>query len=422
VRRGVRATPFIAVAVFSVLVIVKRQLVARQQMIDELQRSRLGTEHARRHLALVAQGTQALMGSREDESSALRSLVGVMVPEFADWCAVDAVEDGEIRRLAAAHARSRRRRAGPSGSWWWRTSYTLAATSGSLTGATSSPFNIAAGSASKLAFTTSPSNSTGGVAFGTQPVVLIQDAFGNTVISDSTSSVTLAVTSGTGTSGAALTCTPATAINGVASFAGCKIDKAGTGYTLTATSGSLTSATSNPFNITVGPASKLAFNTSPSNSTGGVAFGTQPVVTVQDAGGNTVISDSTSSVTLAITSGTGTSGAALSCAPATAVNGVASFSGCKIDKAGMGYTLTATSGSLASATSSPFNITVGSASKLAFTTSPSNSAVGQVFPTQPVVAVQDAGGNPHGHWRSPSGNEQLVQHQRSPGDHLTEYK
>ncbi|MGH8976118.1 MAG: hypothetical protein ACRD0C_23260, partial [Acidimicrobiia bacterium] len=103
--RGVRATPFIAVAVFTVLVIVKRQLTSRQLMIDELQRSRLGTEHARRHLALVAQGTQALMASPEDERAALRALVGVMVPEFADWCAVDVVQDGEINRLASAHSR-----------------------------------------------------------------------------------------------------------------------------------------------------------------------------------------------------------------------------------------------------------------------------------------------------------------------------
>ncbi|MGH8973287.1 MAG: response regulator, partial [Acidimicrobiia bacterium] len=101
----VRATPFIAVAVFTVLVIVKRQLTSPQLMIDELQRSRLGTEHARRHLALVAQGTQALMASPEDERAALRALVGVMVPEFADWCAVDVVQDGEINRLASAHSR-----------------------------------------------------------------------------------------------------------------------------------------------------------------------------------------------------------------------------------------------------------------------------------------------------------------------------
>ncbi len=103
-RRAVRATPFMAVAVFTVLLIVKRQLLARQQMIEELERSRLGIEHARRHLALIAKGTQALMGSLEDERSALRSLVGEVVPDFADWCAIDVVEAGEMSCAAAAHS------------------------------------------------------------------------------------------------------------------------------------------------------------------------------------------------------------------------------------------------------------------------------------------------------------------------------
>src|SRR5204863_962858 len=45
---------------------------------------------------------------------------------------------------------------------------------------------------------------------------------------------------------------------------------------------------SSAFNITVGPAAKLAFTTQPGNGTGGTAFTTQPAVTLQDAGGNTV--------------------------------------------------------------------------------------------------------------------------------------
>src|SRR5207245_7166006 len=81
------------------------------------------------------------------------------------------------------------------------------------------------------------------------------------------------------------TANPKTAVAGVATFVGCKIDKAGTGYTLTASDGSLASATSATFNITVGPAAKLPLTHQYSNSTGGVSFATQPKVTVQDAGG-----------------------------------------------------------------------------------------------------------------------------------------
>ena len=52
-----------------------------------------------------------------------------------------------------------------------------------------------------------------------------------------------------------LTCTanPKAAVAGIATFAGCKIDKAGTGYTLTATATGLTSAASNAFNVARGP-------------------------------------------------------------------------------------------------------------------------------------------------------------------------
>jgi PAS domain S-box-containing protein len=44
------------------------------------------------------------MGTLEDERSALRSLVGEIVPDFADWCAADVVEDGEMSCAAAAHS------------------------------------------------------------------------------------------------------------------------------------------------------------------------------------------------------------------------------------------------------------------------------------------------------------------------------
>jgi hypothetical protein len=213
---------------------------------------------------------------------------------------------------------------------------------------------VTAAAASKLAFTQQPSSSTGGVAFGTQPKVAVEDQYGNTVTTN-TSSVTLAI--GTNPGPGTLTCAtnPLAASAGVASFSGCAIDKTGTGYTLTATDGSLTSATSSAFNVTVGPAAKLAFTQQPPGARTGVAFTTQPQVAVRDAGGNTVTTN-TSSVTLAI--GTNPGSGTLTCAtnPLAASAGVASFSGCAIDKAGTGYTLTATDGSLTSATSGSFDV------------------------------------------------------------------
>jgi hypothetical protein len=140
------------------------------------------------------------------------------------------------------------------------------------------------GAPAKLAFTQHPSGSTGGVAFTTQPVVAVQDANGNTVITH-TSSVSLAITNPTG---ATLSCTanPKAAVAGIATFAGCKIDKAGT-YTLTATAASLTAAISNSLTVSAGAAAKFAFRTSPVSGTASNSATLGPItVQAQDLGGN----------------------------------------------------------------------------------------------------------------------------------------
>jgi hypothetical protein len=272
--------------------------------------------------------------------------------------------------------------------------YTLTATASGLTSTISTAFAITPGTASKLVVTTSPAGASGGSAFGTQPVVAVEDAAGNTVTSDA-SQVSLAITSGTGTSGATLTCAPVTASSGVATFSGCSIDKSGTGYTLTATDGSLTPGVSGTFTVTEGTAFQVGFVQEPSSSVSQVAFTTQPKVAVQDRGGNTVTTDSSTSVTLAITSGTGTAGATLACStnPVTVSSGVATFAGCKVNKAGTGYTLTATDGSLQSGTSTAFAITPAPASQLVVTQQPSGASGGTAFTTQPTISVEDPSGN-----------------------------
>jgi DNA-binding beta-propeller fold protein YncE len=212
------------------------------------------------------------------------------------------------------------------------------------------PIAAAPGGAAQLAFTTIPTNAAPGTSFSSQPVVAVEDAAGDTVTSDA-STVTLAITSGTGAGTATLTCTPGSsltvaAVNGVAAFSGCSIDTSGTGYTLTATDNSLAPAISPAFNIAnaaPGPATQIVFTAAPGGDAPGAAFASQPVVTVEDANGSTVGTD-TSSVTLSITPGTGTSGANLTCSgglSVAAVGGVATFRGCAIDTAGADYTLTA---------------------------------------------------------------------------------
>jgi alpha-L-rhamnosidase len=117
--------------------------------------------------------------------------------------------------------------------------------------------------ASQLVVTTQPSASTvAGVAFAQQPVVTIEDQFGNTVTSgaDSTVSVGLALTTGTGALGGTISMN---AVNGVADFTGkgLSINYVGTDKVLTATAtvaaGTRTTTTGPAFAITLPPISIL---------------------------------------------------------------------------------------------------------------------------------------------------------------------
>ncbi|MDQ1385514.1 MAG: trimeric autotransporter adhesin [Actinomycetota bacterium] len=274
--------------------------------------------------------------------------------------------------------------------------YTLHAADGSLDTATSNVLNITAAGAAKLAFTTQPSAvATGGTNFAAQPVVTVQDASGNTVLTDNTG-VTLSITT---PAGAALGCTPnngpLAAVNGVATFAGCDIDLASlTPYTLHAADGSLTVATSTDITVSAGGAARLAFTTQPSTAaTGGTDFAAQPVVTIQDAGGNTVTGNNTD-VTLTLTT---PAGASLGCTSntVTASAGVATFAGCNVNLASVTpYTLHAADNTIATATSTGITVSVGDAAQLGFVTQPSDTATGGTnFASQPAVAIQDAGGN-----------------------------
>ncbi len=275
--------------------------------------------------------------------------------------------------------------------------FTVTVTVTDTAGATAShdfPLTITSfGPATKLVFTQQPSNSIAGAAFTTQPQVAVEDSVGNIVTTDS-STVTLAITSGTPTSGGpgALSGCTQTETSGVITFSGCKINTPGTGYKLHATDGSLTAANTAAFNITIGTATQLVFTQQPSNSTAGAAFATQPQVAVEDSVGNIVTTDS-STVTLAITSGTPTSGGpgALSGCTQTETSGVITFSGCKINTTGTGYKLHATVGSLTAADSSAFNITIGAASK--FLVTPSTSTPNAGSPFNVTLTAQDAGGN-----------------------------
>ena len=280
------------------------------------------------------------------------------------------------------------------------TGYRLLASASGATSGESNLFNVTAGAADKLFIFTQPTRGTPGGAFATQPLVEVQDSLGNRVTSDSTTDVTLAITTNPGSG--TLTCSGGLtkeAVSGLATFSGCSINNVGVGYRVTATSSpALTAAVSSLFDVS----DRLVFTTQPSASTGaGTAFASQPIVAVRAGASNTATHDQATVVVLSIKAGTGATGATLTCDSGlsrTVVNGVATFTGCRIDKISPTspanpYKIVAAAISLTAAESTNVAIVAGAAAKLGFTAQPNAGVASQAFPIQPVVAVQDAGGN-----------------------------
>lgn len=207
--------------------------------------------------------------------------------------------------------------------------------------------------ATQLAFSVQPSNTVAGEAISPAVQVEIRDA-GGVLVAGARDAVTLAI--GTNPGSGTLSGTKiVNAVGGIATFSGLSIDKAGNGYTLAASSGSLTGAASTGFTVSPGTIAQLLFTTQPpANVEGNVTISPAVQVTLRDAFGNTV---PTGSVTMAIgTAPWPQPGSRLSgTLTADAVNGVATFVDLRVDKPGRGYTLVASSGG-ASGASIPFRV------------------------------------------------------------------
>ena len=142
--------------------------------------------------------------------------------------------------------------------------------------------------------------------------------------------------------------------------------------------------------VEVAGAPILTFTRQPAGATGGSPFGTQPQVTSMDKFGNLRSGDV---ITLAVN--TSTTPGVLTCPTATTNgSGIATFSGCSIDRVGS-YTLRATTPGQAGAipVSNSISITVGIPARLVFYQKPTLAVANVAFPTQPIVAVADLGGN-----------------------------
>lgn len=181
------------------------------------------------------------------------------------------------------------------GSWTLGTAAgpdTLTGTSSGLSGsptiftATATP-----GPATKLAFTQQPTSAQAGVPITPAVQVSAQDAYGNTAPSYATAVAVAIGTNppGTGVLSGTTSVLPSA---GAATFANLSIDKTGSGYTLVASSGSLSGATSSGFNISpsttpAGSKSTLIASTGTITASSG-ASSTLITVTVRDTFSNPI--------------------------------------------------------------------------------------------------------------------------------------
>jgi hypothetical protein len=144
---------------------------------------------------------------------------------------------------------------------------------------------------------------------------------------------------------------------GVATFSDLRLDRATSGYALTAAANGLPSVTSDTFAVVPGPAAQLTFTVGPSAVSQGAVVAPPVVVTAFDSLDNAA-TDFTGDVRLVLRQNGTVVNGALSGGTATAVAGVATFANLRINNAGAAYTLAAAFGGAAPlAESAPFTVT-----------------------------------------------------------------
>ena len=213
-----------------------------------------------------------------------------------------------------------------------------------------------AGVATRLLFAKHPADVTAGDIIAPAVKVRVVDAEDRTV-TGSNVSITIAITGSTGTAGAVLSGTlirPTVA--GVATFDDLSIDKSGSGYTLRATAGTLTPDISVSFGVSAAApiATGLAFVVEPGRTEPGDSISPGVQVAILDQFGQPHPT-ATSTVDLQL-SGTPSGATLTGTTSVQAIAGIATFPDLRIDQAGNGYTLVATSSGLTGATTTSFDI------------------------------------------------------------------
>ena len=253
---------------------------------------------------------------------------------------------------------------------------------------------VATGAATALKFLQSPPTVAAiNTALTPAPVVAVVDVGGN-VVTSATGTPSVSVTGGNNAA-AAVTGTSVALAQGQASYGALEFTggASATPVTLTFSLSGLSSISAT-LSLSTGVVTQLVVSQSPStNTTDGVAFSTQPVISLEDANG--VVVPTTGSISVSASAGAVTFAAGSN----NLVNGVATFSAFTVSGTSGSVTLTFTPPSALASVVSPKNVVVvvsqATPSQLVVTTQPTKStASGAVLTTEPVVAVTDTNGNP----------------------------
>jgi hypothetical protein len=276
-------------------------------------------------------------------------------------------------------------------------SYIVTAVYRSWTAVSSASGNITVvlPASNQLAFGQGPGNATAGAAISPAVTVTVQ-SIGLVPVANVPVTLSLGNNPGAGTLSG--TVTASTNLLGVVTFSNLSIDKAGTGYTLTASSSGLTPVSSRSFNITPAAAKTLQITTAPTSGAASALANLGPIsVQRLDAFGNLVTAGDLAVGLSSSATGTGlfagtTGGPAVT--TVTIPNGLSAASFRYGDTKAGTPTLTAGSTGLTAATQAA-TITAGTATKLAVLSAPVTGTASASVALGPItVQRQDAFGNP----------------------------
>ncbi len=221
------------------------------------------------------------------------------------------------------------------------TQYVMSASATGLIPAQSASFAVSSyGGGTQLAFTQQPlgvASATATAVFTQQPIVALEDSFGNLVINQKNSSGNVVALSISLQTPEVSSGCSASFSNGLFTVSGCAGSAYGTNVVMNASGTGVTTAQSSAFNIT-GVPTQLLFTTEPVAGQAGSILATEPVLTVEDASGR-VVTAATSAATLTVAP---SSGVLTVCTNLVPTYGVISVSNCNFNgTVGVNYYMTA---------------------------------------------------------------------------------